>query len=220
MPPDPSQRNAVIPNLHLQFRFFPSEDTVFGIALDYKRLVPRLESEKGIAVQEKIDSIIFQVYGAYNAKRLQIRSKVVYGQNGSDQILLSGYAVETRNKVTGAQTYSNTASVSAWIDAAYWFDEQTKSVGIFGGYTKNLGSSDCLFIDPSTKQPIVFAFDPDIDYVGRVSTRFRYIYKAFHIGRELEFIRASYGTLNRRAEVIRSCPVDNIRLLGEILYYF
>ncbi len=213
-------RNSVIPNLDFRLSFFPKKNVVIGANLDYKRLVPRIETAKGFAVNEKIDSIICQVYGAYNGERFYFRSKFVYGQNGADQLLLSGFAVKTRDPITGKETYENTQTLTCWADTVYWLKDKKTNFGVFGGFAKNIGSQDNLFIDPQTNQPVVFAFDPDIDYVYRVSPRMRYKTKNFQFGLELEITHIAYGTLDKRARVVNPCPTHNVRLLAELLYFF
>ena len=54
-------RNAVIPSIHLQGRWFIG-DQLIGIAGDYKRITPRIESDTGYSVNEKVDSFIFEAF--------------------------------------------------------------------------------------------------------------------------------------------------------------
>ena len=130
---------------------------------------------------------------------ISIRSKFVFAQNAADQLMLGGYAVRTVQPFTDIRTYANTQVVAAWLDTAYWFDEHNKSVGLFIGGTKNLGSREPLYIDPTTTQPIVFGLDPNIDTVWRIAPRFRSIKKPVTLGLELEYTQAAFGNLNRKA---------------------
>ncbi len=212
-------QNTVIPNLHIQLRY-ENEETLFGVAFDYKRLTPRIVTNKNVATHEVNNSIITQVFGAYNAEKYQIRSKFVYSQDAADQLMLSGFAVKTVDPFTDIRTYANTQEVAIWLDAAYWFDELTKSVGLFIGYGKNLGSREPLYINPMTHQPIVYALDPNIDYVFRIAPRFRFKKKPVTFALELEYTQAAFGKLDRFARVINPLATSNIRLLFEIMYTF
>ena len=107
--------------------------------------------------------------------------------------MLGGFGVRTVEPFTNIQTYANTAAAVAWIDTAIWFDGDTKSVGLFVGGTKNIGSRVPLYIDPMTHQPVVFALDPTIDYVWRVEPRFRFVIKPVTFGLELEYTQAAFG---------------------------
>ncbi len=213
------EQNAVIPNLHMQLRYVHDEILV-GAALDCKRLVPRIVTNNNVATHEKVDSFLTELFGAYNAENFQFRSKFVFAQNAADQLMLGGYAVRTVEPFTDIRTYANTQVVAAWLDTAYWFDEHTKSIGLFIGGVKNLGSREPLYIDPATQQPIVFALDPNIDNVWRIAPRFRFIKKPVTIGLELEYTQAAFGNLNRKAVVINPRATGNMRLLFEILYVF
>jgi hypothetical protein len=213
-------RNALVPEIHAQVRLFPWQDVVIGAALDYKRLAPRIESMEGFAVHEAIDSAVCAIYAAYNGKKFQWRMKGIYDQNGADLLLLSGFAIESINPTTGQQTYANTQAVSGWVDTAYWFYHETVSIGAFFGYTKALGSQKPLYIDPHTGQPIVFALDSTLAYVGRVAPRLKYRTNLFQFGAELEITWAAYGRLDNRAQVTHPVPTRNVRLLLEALYFF
>ncbi len=214
-------RNACVPNFHAQLKYYFTPEYLVGGALDYLRLVPEIVTEANVATNNAVNSIIAEVFAAINKKKYQIRTKVVYGQNANDQLMISGFAVETQDPVTQIQTYTPTAAIAAWIDMAYWFGKDlTQSVGLFIGGTKNLGAGKPLYIDPETNQPIVYTYDPTLGYVWRVEPRYRYKTKAYQIGLELEITSAGFGELNRCAAVPHTTAATNVRVLFEILYFF
>jgi hypothetical protein len=213
-------RESLVPNYHIQARFFPAETYVVGVALDYLRLCPRIVTDNDFATNESINSFLVELYAARNEKKYQIRAKAVYAQNATNQLMISGYGVRTQDPVTNFRTYAVTQAVAGWIDMAYWFDDGTKSIGLFAGATKNLGATHPLFIDPATQQPIIYEFEPTVDVVARVSPRFRYKKHNMQIGLELECTSASYGKLNRKAEVLCPQTVTNFRVYFEILFFF
>jgi hypothetical protein len=215
-------RQAVIPNLHLQMRGY-FKDNVVGVAADYKRLVPRIESDKNVKVNEFIDSFIFEAFAAFIYAPWSLRTKVFWAQNGTDQLLISGYGVHTINPVTDARTYTNTAAAGGWLDFSYLFGCDNHELGFFVGGTKNLGSRQSLFIDPETGQPIIYALSglaQNLDYVVRVSPRYIFMKDPIRFGAEVEWTRASWGTPNRCGKVRNGVPVDNIRILLALYYMF
>ena len=213
-------RDSVTPNFHIHGRYFPVKDAVLGVAFDFLRLAPRVVTDNDVATHERINSVIAEIYGAYNAKKYQIRAKFTYAQNGTEQLMISGYGVRTRDPVTDVRTYSNTQAIAAWLDMAYWFSHETKSVGLFVGATQNIGATDPLYIDPTTGEPILYQFDPHLARVARIAPRFRYKKFPFQIGLELEWTYAAYGKLNKRAHVEHPRGVNNVRLYFEIMYNF
>jgi hypothetical protein len=215
-------RRAVIPNLHAQFRIYKNSH-LFGIAIDYKRLVPRIVTKKDIKVTEHVDSVIAEAFAKLAYKNFTLRSKLIYAQNGADLLLISGYGVHSINPETDHRTYTPTAAFSSWIDLDYAFPETHWNTGIFAGYTKNLGALEDLFINPTTHRPIVFSLlgvADRIDYAARLSPRLVYFKEPYFIGLELEWTRASWGRVTREGTVTHARPVDNVRLELFLAYIF
>ena len=213
---------AVIPNLHLQMRAY-FDNNVIGIAGDYKRLVPRLVTDKCVKVHEFNDSFIVEAFGAFNYAPWSLRCKTFWAQNGADQLLISGYGVRTVDHCTGARTYSNTAAVGGWVDFSYLFHCDEMEVGLFVGGTKNIGSHDPLYIDPKTGRPIIYALrcvSQDIDYVVEVTPWFVFMKDPVRVGLELRYSRASWGKPDRFGRVTCGTPVDDFRTLFVLYYMF
>ena len=83
---------SATPNLHGQIRY-TQDEFVLGAALDYKRLCPRLVTQKCVATNEIINSVIAEAFAAYNGEKFNFRIKGIFAQNGADQLAMSGYAV-------------------------------------------------------------------------------------------------------------------------------
>ncbi len=215
-------RNAVVPNFHLQMRGY-FDNALVGIAGDYLRLTPRIVTNNNVKTDEHINSFIVEAFGAVVHAPWSLRAKVLWAQNGNDQLLISGFGVRTVDPVTDRRTYSNTAAVAAWLDFSYIFCCDNMELGFFVGGTKNLGSSDRLFIDPTTKLPIIYAFDgvaQNLDYVVRFSPRYIYKRDPIRFAAEIEWTRASWGTPDRFGRVRNGCPVDNVRTMLALYYMF
>lgn len=213
--------NAVVPNVHLQLRHYHG-DHLFGIAGDYKRIVPRLVSDFCVKAHEHVDSFIVEGFASFNTYPFFFHCKAYWAQNGSDQLLISGYGVKCLNHHTDERTYSPTACAGAWLDTYYRFRCDEMELGLFVGGAKNLGSQHELYIDPKTCSPIIYALrcSQNLDYIIEVTPRFVYMRDPFRIGFEFQYSRASWGTTNNFGKVINGCPVNDFRTLIVMYYLF
>lgn len=155
---------------------------------------------------------------AFNFPTWYLHTKFIYSENLRELKQLSGYAVKSRDPVTGKQTYTNTRALSWWADTAIKKYESFEP-GLFVGYTKNIGSNDCLFRDENG-DVIIFARAPDIDSIVRVAPRVRWKIKKFKIGAELEYVHADYGTIDDNGKVINTRGVSDVRFQLALYYYF
>ncbi len=216
--------NSVTPNMSLQLRAYgDNEGTLCGVAGDYLRLAPRIESLTGYAVDEYINSFIFEAFAAWRNPPWSLRMKGYWAQNANDQVLISGFGVRTIEPVTDYRTYSNTAAAGGWIDFSYLFGCDDRELGCFMGGIKNLGSRHRLYIDEATGQPIIYAltiYGPTIDYVFRVSPRFIFKKDPIRVGAEIEMTRASFGTPNAYGRITNGVPVTNVRILLVLYFMF
>jgi len=216
-------QNAIVPNWNLEFKWLFENTGFVGWSFDYKRLVPRLVSFNNFKVSEHIDSVIAEVFSHNVFYWGQLNCKVVYSQNGSDQLLISGFAVDTVDPITDYRTYSNTAAFSGWLDIYTVFFYDLMTAGLFVGGTVNLGASHALYTDPTSNQPIVYALDGLAQLLAhsvRVSPRFSYGRNAFRFGIELTWDLAAFGTLDDHARVIDAIPVNAFSYLVSIDYVF
>lgn len=217
-------RNAIVPNLNFCAEYIISGETLIGADFDYMRLKPRLVNDEGNHVNESINSFIACAYGTFEQDTWRFCSKIFYAQNGTDQGLISGYAVHSRNPLDGSQTYTNLQAIAAWADFAYFWKTHHQIVpGIFIGGTKNIGSVDALFRDPATGQPIIYdlgAHNAEIDYVFRISPRCEYQRGPYKVAAEVELTRAAFGTILDNGKVVNAIPVNNVRVFLAFYYIF
>ncbi len=227
-------RNAVVPNLHGQLRgYFYDKlggESLLALMIDFKRLVPRLFSvipgstatppKNLLKVNESIDSWSTSLFYRYTNEPFNLWLQFIYSQNGADLHLISGYGVASVNPITGKQTYTNTQALSAWLDTFYTFGNQDLIVAFFAGGTKNIGAQHRLFIDPTTHQPIIFAFDPRLDYAIKISPRALVKRGPFLIGGKIEYLRAAFGNITPFGTIKNPVPVQMVRLWLTIFYEF
>ncbi len=209
------QRNAIIPNLHLQFQYY-NENWVVGAGYDWKTIQPR-ETTTGsdgsvYITNEKLSSSAALAYVKYTKGKFQFKAKSMYGQNVSESLLPGGYAVASVNSETGAETYTPTNHCYNFVNFTYgakW------KVGLFAGYMKNMGTSD-------NTTGTYYARGADVAYAYRIAPQLVYKYKNFMLGFEPEITTAAYGTIddNDKGKVKDAEEVTNFRGLVTLFYFF
>ncbi len=221
-------QNAIVPNINFGFKW-RIHDSFYGFSFDYLRIVPRLLSAVDInehqtitfKVDEQLNSVNAEIFAHNVFSRGEINAKLVFTQNGSNQLLISGYGIKTVANFTGYQTYAPTNAISFWLDAFYLFHNNKMHFGVFLGYTQNLGSFTDLYIYPDRAQPIVFSLAENaygIAYLYRISSRYVYDIGSFRFGIELQWDMIAYGftdsinpdqpMINERAIPLYPVPVN------------
>ena len=216
-------RNAIVPNLHGQIQGNIGEH-VLGAGVDYKRLVPRLRTNKGFKARESINSVGAIAFAALNWPSFIFRAKVTYMENGPDISMLGGYAASTIDEATDRRTYTNLRNVSVWADMAYTKHKKIEP-GLFIGYLKNIGSSSTVIPDATDNQGNItdrriFGFGTDIDNVFRIQPRIRWRIKNIIVGAEYEYTRTSFGSIDSKGTIENAKPVVNNRLLIAVFYKY
>lgn len=202
-------RNSSLPILNFQFKAkFPS--LMFGAGFNYLFLKPRLVTEKNYKTEEKISSYAIHGFAKYTSGQFSVKVESVYGQNLYDLAMLGGYAVESKDTITGIATYTNVNTFSSWIDISYGKDFK---VGLFGGYSQNLGAKSDL-----TGQ--FYSRGADIDRLIRLSPRVVYSINKVQFAGEFEYTGAYYGKINSKGKVDDPVLIANSRLLLAAYLFF
>jgi len=214
-------RNAIVPNLHAQIQG-KFKNHFIGWGIDYKRLVPRLKTNKDIKTSTALNSFATLIYAALNWPSFAFNAKLIYGDNLLDYNGLGGYAVSTVNPATDKRTYANLRNLSFWIDMA--FKRKTYEPGLFIGVNKNLGATKPIIQSITNSDGIaedtLYSFGANINTLFRINPRMRWFIKNFTIGTEFEYTRAVFGTINCMGRVDNTQPVGNTRLLFVLTYLF
>ena len=215
-------RNSLMPNLHFQIKANFGDHYV-GAGVDFKRLVPRLVSNKNVRVKnESIFSTAGTAYLALNWKRFSWHTKVNAGENMTNFGMNGGYAVKCVNDVTDQRDYTNLRVLGIWSE----FIGRTKHLepALFIGYTKNFGAGSKIIqsvIDQDgNEESTIYGIGLEIDNVFRISPRLRWFVKNVTVGLEIEYTRAAYGTITNTGKVDVIKPVANIRSQLSLYYYF
>lgn len=215
--------NAVVPNLHIQLRGYHNE-SMFGAAFDYKRLVPRLETNTGYKAYESINSVAAFAYGKAVVDPLTLRAKIIFVQNGTDYLSLGGYAVHSIEPVTDRRTYANLQAVTGWLDLDFNYHNWLKP-GLFIGYGKNLGATDSIIpaitdAQGNVIEDLVYGIGTNTSTNWRVSPRVRWEINNLTFAWEVEYSHADYGTLNSHGVAVNKTNVGNLRVLFAFFYNF
>ncbi len=215
-------RNAVIPRLDAQVQVY-SKELLGGAGIEYKRIVPRLQTNTGVKANESLNSFIAIAYAAFSWENVSTRSKVIYAQNPTDVSMIGGYAVHCVDSVNDHREYTNLNVVAFWNDTEFEY-HKTFCPGWFIGFVKSLGAHETILLNVTDSEGTItdqriFGDGTDIDYVFRFSPRLKWKTENFMFGAELEYTQAAYGTINATGDVANTTPVGNARLLLTLFYY-
>jgi len=233
--PDPSNNNATlisseflrnssIPDLHFQVHYnLKNEESgtniLLGTGLAYKTIVPRLfsivDSEKYI-VDEKLSGLTAIGFSTITLKALTIKMMARYGENISDVLSLSGFAIKNiEDPITGESSYTPLKNRTYWTD----IQSNGKNIqfGVFGGYLKNMGTKEEMS-DPTNN---VYGLATNIETLFRISPRVMLISNKTKLACEVEYTSAAYGSgYDVNYIPANTTTVSNIRLLMSVIYSF
>lgn len=206
--------NAIVPNLNILLQYGSSKSTV-GIAYDIKALKPRQETDSNIIDRSKIVSNSIMAYFKWYNKSFEFRTKVIYGENLADNLLLGGYAIASIDTLTDSRKYTSTQHSFIWVDFSYHKSYKKISIrpSIFIGYAKNLG----------TKQEnigVFYATGANIDNLFRIAPSISFKSGNFMIAMEYENTMASYGDIDKNGLVNSQDKTSNNRILISGFYLF
>ncbi|MFV0553309.1 MAG: hypothetical protein ACK5LR_01265 [Mangrovibacterium sp.] len=139
-----AQRDGGMPEISV-FALQKMKHWSIGIAGEVKRIQPQYitEGNDGTYRSENyLTSYSSSFLLRYKSEKLLFTGRAFYGQNMTHLTMLGGYAVASKNESTGAESYTNYNSMTALFNIVYGVKWQ---VGAFGGYGKNLGTSDAVY---------------------------------------------------------------------------
>jgi hypothetical protein len=136
-------------------------------------------------------------------------------------MMLGGYAYKydttAANLGRGEKLYTTLDVVSAWAEV--YASVKKFQFGVFGGFTKNMGSTHN--ISDWKNSSVYFSRGRDISYIYRISPRIVYNVGKVRLALEGEYTTAAYGSeINSLGEVSNLNNVSNIRVLLGVYYFF
>lgn len=222
-------RNAIVPELNAKIEYSTksqNEDLLFGAASSYKSLVPRQKNSKNVEVtDEKVNSFEATGYFKYRTDPIEFKLQGFYGQNAADLMQIGGYAVKKTTdqaKITNdLWEYTPFNVVSGWTEIISLFPTSYGKfeLAVFGGYSKNLGTSDEIMGD-GLQSSYIFARNSNIDDLIRVSPRIAFSSGKTKFAFETEYTAAKYGINDKDGKVNNGESVSNIRFLLAAFIFF
>lgn len=204
-------RNSGIPGINLQSRIPLGSFITTWIGVDYKSIRPQLTTITNIVTTTRIGSLV--AFGNIKIKTAPVNISImgVYAQNPSDLMMMGGYAVASEDPFSFVRTYTTLNTGSFWIDLGT--NGKPAAMGLFAGYTKNLGSGD-LITGP------FYGRAGNVDHIYRVSPRITLTQGKLSFAGEAELTSAAYGTTQNDGRVTDTDSVNNLRILLSTIYRF
>jgi hypothetical protein len=205
-------RNSGMPGLHFQMRIPVGDNFTAWTGVDYKRIRPEIKTSANAETDVMVGSFSAFANIRIKTKPVNIALMGVYSQNGSDMVMIGGYAVsEITDPVKQFKKYATLNTANLWIDMS----TTGKKVvfGIFSGYSKNLGSGDAI-------TGASYGRGNDIDHLFRISPRIMITEGKLSFAGEVETTTAAYGTMGTDGRVTGTHNVTNLRLLLSAIYRF
>jgi len=219
-------RNSGLPIMDINLKY-KTKNLVAGVGANYKTLLPRqydtklvgTVTEKYIA-DTKISSMSAMGFAKVVFNDFVIKAEGIYGENLTDLLMIGGYAVSDTTKDNNgfAAEYTNIRTMSSWMDLAYG---KTLQVGLFAGYSKNLGADDNIIAkDRIRDEKAYYSRGADIASLIRISPRIQYSVGKTRYAVEVEYTAAEYGTPDIKGVVKNTKRAANLRLLFAVYLFF
>lgn len=206
-------RNSSTPAFHLGASYGKKGDleVLTGIGASYQVLVPRLETDDFLIANEHVSGFNTEAYLKVKGSKLTFKCEATYGQNTFDVTGISSFAVIGIDSPGDHRDYAPLNSMSVWSEIHT--NGKIIQLGIFGGYSKNLGTDKTILSIPHISRS-------NIDYLYRISPRIHINSGKMRFAGEVEYTTAAFGNISENGSVEDAIPVSNLRLLVAAYYFF
>ncbi len=206
-------RNAGIPEFSGQIHVKPTSSLLLGIGASYKQIKPQIATANGYKTDETIGGFNTIAFMKLSTKNITFKLQGIYGQNMPDVLSIGGFGISDSTDIAkGFVSYTNLNTFSAWTDIHT--NGKKIRVGIFGGYSKNLGANDDI-IGP------IYGLGTNIESMYRVSPRVSYQHKKLLFALEGEYTMANFGSsVDGKGVPIELTASGNFRVLFAAYYFF
>ncbi len=204
-------RNSGMPELAAQFIFRQGRLEV-GATGSYLSLKPRRLTLSGYLSDSFMRGFSGNLFAKVSASSFLFKLQGIYSENASHLVMLGGYGEASIMDPTSMEySYSGLQVVSTWVDIES--TSRPVSVGIFGGYSANLGTSEAI-------NGQIWARGANISHIQRIAPRMVYYKENLALQLEVVFDKAAYGIPDNRFRFIDTSPAGNTRLVAAIKYFF
>ncbi len=198
-------KNSGMPIMNIGFRYKTSS-LFFGGNAQYKVLKPRTVTTANFKGDETVSGLTANAaFKVTPSDDFYATVEGTYTQNGTDLFMQGGYIAVITDATKGIEKYYSTNNVSLAFDTQYG----TKlMVGIFAGYSMNMGYSE----DQTSTAITYYGRGGDIDNLMRISPRVMYKEGSVQLAAELDYSTAAYGDRNiNTGKVENTSNISNIR---------
>ncbi|OFY20161.1 MAG: hypothetical protein A2W98_12510 [Bacteroidetes bacterium GWF2_33_38] len=222
--------NSGIPEAHIQIQYAKKKEDGTGIftgAGFYIKTLKPLNNvtadTNGVALKYKTDVTVSGAtsfaYFKMILKPITFKLYGMLGQLNDNMVMMGGYATQydtTTVLSTGNRydyTYSPYKTLTTWVD----FNTNGKKieVGLFAGYSKNLGTLDDITINAKVGRWT------DVESMMRIAPRVVFKSSKMSFGFELEYSSVNYGSVFGAKGVVEEfTTANNIRGIFSAMYNF
>ena len=201
-------RNSGIPEMLVRAEL-RHEQSMIGVVVHFASIRPRLQSDEGYQVNERVSAFNLQLYGRYRKGIFTLAGKTMLNQNFTQSNTLGGYGVTAKDPRTGEQEYAPLRLWQSWVNVMYGSKWRG---GVFGGYIKNFGAS----------KPVsgLIGTGTNIDQMFTLSAMLNYNIPHWRFGIEYSLTEAFYGTNDAYGKVRNTHAIVNHRPYATVMYSF
>jgi hypothetical protein len=225
-------RNAGIPEMNLSLNYktkFGSTGFIIGVAGNYKKLAPRIESivtdadDKVIGTyksEESVQGLSGLAFMKLTFPKLTVKAEAVMGQCTYGWTMLGGYVAEKLSDPTkGFYDFEALDVFSMWTDIHT--NGKVWQVGLFSGFTQNWGAANDIETSYFFARGYSVASKSYINYIYRVAPRLMYNVGKMRFAAEVEYNNVNYGkALDTKGMVQEDKDVTSIRAIFAVYYFF
>ena len=212
-----SSLNAALPqfNLHLQYK---TDKILLGAQADYGLLKPYVKygvAPNILTSEATVSSITAMAYAKYTAKKIAVKTQLVFGQNVNEFVMMGGYYGYKPN-ANAIETYKPAKTTAAWVDV-YGMGKKVVP-GLFVGYSKNNGADSNA---TAAYGRAIGISGRGIKDLLRISPRIDFISGKFSFRNELEITQAKYGLRKNDGRVNGATDnITNVRFTFSTVFNF
>ncbi len=203
-------RNSAIPNFHGQLQYKPGK-LLIGAGVDYKRLKPRLITDKGFKSNESLDCISWTGFLKTEFSGFTLKAQYVLNNALNDHLMMGGFGVTGIDTLTDRRDYTTLPYHSVWCNLSYTKGRWQPS--IFAGYTGKT-NDDTKFAGD------IYARDADVNYVYRISPSLTFIQNNFSFVAEFEYTVAEWNEEGSPLTLVKNRNIGVLRTNLAVIYSF
>ncbi|MDR3268239.1 MAG: hypothetical protein LBT83_04140 [Tannerella sp.] len=210
------QKNGMLPELCFGMDY-STGGMLAGAGVEMLSLKPRTQSTlpdgNTFRVNERITTFSCEAHAGYADRMLYLAGKTILASNMNHAALVGGYGVSAIDPVTGEQAYTPFRHSTTWVNAVY--GDRWKG-GLFGGYTKNLGSGKAL-----VGMDNIYGLGMNLDQLLTASAEVSYQLPHWKLGVECQASTGWYGEMDLpTGKVWNTHAVTNHRIVLLFMYQF